>query len=389
MGERVLANILVVIVAYLVSTALVFPLRRLAFVLGALDYPGERKSQKHPVPLLGGLAIFLSIVIVVWTSLLWLPQLQDSWLSSHFSESLRALSNYINIQRKLWAIFAGAVIVTLVGLLDDLLPSGISPVNKLLGQAAAAAMLLPAGIYMDLLNWNVYLAMAVSVVWVVGITNAFNLLDNMDGLSSGIALICSFMFLVLVMTKGEFFIALLLSAVIGGTLGFFQFNLRQGFLYMGDAGSLLLGFMLGAISLMARYVGPADTSIFPVLAPLIILGLPLFDTASVIVIRLRDGRPVFKGDRMHLSHRLVRMGMSTLQAVLFNFLMAFTIAANALLIISSRALHSLVAVVQVVALMAMVSILMAMRNRNGAEGVNGTLKALDGAGKEEAELVPR
>jgi UDP-GlcNAc:undecaprenyl-phosphate GlcNAc-1-phosphate transferase len=145
--------------------------------------------------------------------------------------------------------------------------------------------------------------------------------------------------------------------------------------------------MLGAISLMARYVGPGDTSIFPVLAPLIILGLPLFDTSSVIIIRLRQGRPIFKGDQMHLSHRLVRMGMSTRQAVFFNFLMAFAIAANALLIIGSRVLHSFVAVVQVVALVAMVSILMATQNRRAQVPGNGPFRAEDSGEKEGAGLV--
>jgi len=158
--------------------------------------------------------------------------------------------------------------------------------------------------------------------------------------------------------------------MIGSILGFYQFNVRGGFIFMGDTGSLLLGFLLGAVSLMARYVDAADASIFPVIAPLIILGLPLFDTMSVILIRLRERRPVFQGDQMHLSHRLVRMGMTMRQAVVFNYLLAFTIAMNALLIISSRLLHSFVAIFQVAALVAMVSTLMSTHQKpgNGSSG---------------------
>jgi UDP-GlcNAc:undecaprenyl-phosphate GlcNAc-1-phosphate transferase len=254
--------------------------------------------------------------------------------------------------------------VTLIGIADDIKGVAFSPFLKFGGQILAAVVLVRAGIYMDLLNCNPYVSMFVSMVWIVGITNSFNLLDNMNGLSSGIALICAAVFLLLLMVKGEFFITLLLSAIIGSTLGFFQFNLR-GTIFLGDTGSLLLGFLLGAISLMARYVDSQDDSMFPVLAPLMILGLPLFDTFSVILIRLREGRPIFQGDQMHLSHRLVRIGMTKSQAVYFNYLMAFSISSTALFMINSRLLHSFLAIVLVGALVAMVSILMSIQIRTG------------------------
>lgn len=364
MNERIITSLAVIVCSYLVSTMLVPLVRRLAFFLGAIDVPGKRKSHVAPVPLLGGLAILASLILVVWGSLIWLPVLKSSPLSSHFFRSLNDLSLYVLVRPKLWALLGGAVLVTLVGMLDDLKESGFSPLFKFIGQVTAALLLLPAGIYMDLFNFMPFLSMFVSVIWVVGISNSFNLLDNMDGLSSGTALICSSIFLVLAVVKGEFFIALMLSAIIGSTLGFFQFNIRGGYIFMGDTGSLLLGFLLGALSLMSRYLEPGDTSIFPILAPLIILGLPLFDTVSVIIIRVRERRPIFQGDQVHLSHRLVRIGMTKQQAVLFNFLMAFTIASNALLLINNRIMHTLVAMVQVAALVAMVSILMTTQGRH-------------------------
>lgn len=365
MSDRILTILAVILFGYALSTLFVFPVRKLAIRFGVLDLPGTRKCHDTPVPRIGGLAIFAAFSIVVWGSLLGFRYIGMGWLYGTFQQSILALSQYPLILKKLAALFLGASIITCVGLIDDIRGVNFSPLLKLLAQVFCAVILLPVGISIDLLEFSPPLSMFFSVLWIVGISNSFNLLDNMNGLSSGIAIICSGVFLALVMMKGEFFIALLLSALIGSTLGFFQFNIRKGSIFMGDTGSLLLGYMLGAISLMARYVDPWDASIFPVLAPLIILGLPLFDTLSVIVIRLRERRPIYVGDQMHLSHRLVRMGMSKNQAVYFNFLMAFTISINALLMINSRVVHSVIAVFQVSALVAMVSILMSTRLHNG------------------------
>ena len=364
MSGRLLIVAGVLIAAYLLASALIFPVRLLAQRLGVLDFPGGRKSHDVPVPRLGGLAIFGSLALTVWGSLFWLPYLNYSWIPPSLHESLKAIANYTVVNHKLYALFSGASIITLIGLLDDFYGARFSPYLKLAGQTLAAFILVFAGVRMDALQAFPWLSALMTILWIVGITNSFNLLDNMDGLSSGIALICASIFLVLVLQKGEFFNALLISAIIGSTLGFFQFNLRGRIIFMGDTGSLLLGYLLGAISLFARYVDQSDKSLFPLLAPVVILGLPLFDTFSVIIIRLREGRSVFQGDQMHLSHRLVRIGMSTRQAVLFNYLMALAIAMNALLILDSNMLRSVVALMQVAALVAMVSILMVTKAKN-------------------------
>jgi UDP-GlcNAc:undecaprenyl-phosphate/decaprenyl-phosphate GlcNAc-1-phosphate transferase len=372
MSSRVLTSLAVIVISYLVCTALVYPIRALGMRFGILDFPGQRKCHTTAIPRVGGLAIFVSLLLVVWGCLFWLPHIKSMPLLAPFNHSFGALSNYVAVTKKLWALLVGATIVSAVGFIDDVKGVEFSPLFKFLGQIVAALAILPAGIYMDLFNFNPYLSMIISVIWVVGITNSFNLLDNMDGLSSGVALICSFIFFFLVMIKGEFFIALLFSAIIGSILGFFQFNIRGGIIFMGDSGSLLLGYLLGALSLMAHYVDVRDATIFPVVAPLIILGLPLFDTFSVIAIRLFKGQPIYRGDQMHLSHRLVRIGMNMRQAVLFNFLMAFAIAANALLMLDLWMLGALVAVAEVIALMAMVTILMTVQTRNcDGVGIHG------------------
>jgi UDP-GlcNAc:undecaprenyl-phosphate/decaprenyl-phosphate GlcNAc-1-phosphate transferase len=367
MSDRIIISAAVIVTSYLVSTGLIFPLRAAARIYRIVDVPGERKSHQTPVPLLGGLAIFGSLVIVVGSSLILLPMIQSNSVGAVFHSSLRALSNYIVIRPKLWALFSGSLIIVTIGMVDDARLRGLSPWLKLAAEVVAAWFLLLAGIDMDLMRSHEYLGAILSIGWVVGITNSFNLLDNMNGLSSGTALICSSVFLVLVTFKGEFFIALLLSAIIGSTFGFFQFNARNGSIFMGDAGSLLLGYLLGALTLMARYADAETSFLLPVLAPVMLLALPIFDTLSVIVIRLCEHRSVMVGDQMHLSHRLVRMGMTPRRAVGFHFLMAFTFAVNALLMMNSRILHSFVALFQVAALASLVSILMTTRARNQGE----------------------
>jgi UDP-GlcNAc:undecaprenyl-phosphate/decaprenyl-phosphate GlcNAc-1-phosphate transferase len=370
MGNRLVTTLVVLAMAYAASTALVPAVRSLALRLSVVDHPGERKVHRSPVPLLGGLAIYFSLLVVILSSLFVLPLLLESAFARSLFPALAVVANYKAIAPKLWALLGGATVVVIVGIVDDVRGVNFPPLYKLGGEILAAVLLLPAGIYMDLLVWSVPLTMLVSVIWVVGITNAMNLLDNMDGLSSGVALICSCMFLVLVTLRGEFFIALFLAGIIGSTLGFYQFNISRGGwkIFLGDTGSLLLGFLLGALSLIARYVEPSDQSLFPVVAPLIILGLPVFDTFSVIAIRLLDRRPIFKGDQMHLSHRLVRMGMSVPQAVNFVYLLTLAIGLNAFFIVNSRSLQSVLAVVQVGVLVAMVTILMNTHSRGNGVG---------------------
>ncbi len=379
MTDRLWASAAVIFCSYLASTVLIFPARALALRFGIVDHPGARKCHDIPIPRIGGLAIFGSLLLVVGGSIFLFPQLEKSWISSLLPSSFHALSQYSLIRNKLIALLTGIALIAALGLWDDIKGVEFSPYIKLAGQVAAAAFLVSSGVYVDLFSRIPVVGTLISILWLVGITNSFNLLDNMDGLSSGVALICSAIFLILVMLKGEFFIALLLSALIGSTLGFYQFNMRGGYIFMGDSGSLVLGYVLGAVSIMARYVDATDLSLFPVLSPLMILGLPIFDTFSVIIIRIQQNRPIFLGDQMHLSHRLVRMGMTRRQAVFFNYLMAFTIAVNALLIINSRLVQSLVASFQVIALVALVSILMTTQ----VSASNGKAGPEDGGGAEK------
>ena len=173
------------------------------------------------------------------------------------------------------------------------------------------------------------LDVVVTLLWIVGMTNAFNLLDNMDGLSAGVALVASAVFLVNAWVLGEFFISLLLLAFIGSLLGFLFYNYNPASVFLGDCGSLFIGYVIASLTLLERYVSHASSTLFPVLMPVLVLAVPIMDTATVILIRLREGRPIYVGDRRHLSHRLVALGFSPRTAVLFIYLVTLSLGLGA------------------------------------------------------------
>jgi UDP-GlcNAc:undecaprenyl-phosphate GlcNAc-1-phosphate transferase len=170
------------------------------------------------------------------------------------------------------------------------------------------------------------------MVWIVGITNAFNLLDNMDGLSAGVAAICAAAFYFVALDQGSPLVALLSAATAGAAVGFLLHNLHPARIFLGDTGSLLLGFMVAAISVQGVYLGASRLTHLPIITPILILGVPLFDTFSVMAIRIAEGRSIFAADKRHFSHRLVDLGMSHRQAVVLVWLVTIATAMPATLL---------------------------------------------------------
>src|SRR5262245_43586497 len=311
------------------SAALVPLSRRLARRLGVMDAPGERKIHAEPMPRLGGLAVFLSFTAVVLCGYLLLPVLLQTPLARELlGGPLDLLREAPRVKAKLLAILAGAAICFGVGLLDDVLGRRFPPWAKFSGQVLAAALVISADVRTELapLPW---LNTLVTVVWLVGITNAFNLLDNMDGLCAGVALVASGVFLLHAWHLGEYFICLLLAAFMGSLLGFLWFNFHPAWTFLGDCGSLFIGFVMGSLTLLERYVTHASSSLFPLLMPVLVLAVPIVDTVTVVFIRLREGRPIYVGDRCHLSHRLHALGLSQRATVLFLYLMTFALGLGA------------------------------------------------------------
>jgi UDP-GlcNAc:undecaprenyl-phosphate GlcNAc-1-phosphate transferase len=274
--------------AFLVSSALAWFLTpvmlRLALRRAILDVPDERKAQKSPVPYLGGVAIVLAFAITVLVA----------GLVTDPPTGLGALA----------AVLAAGLVLALTGLLDDL--RGLSPYLRLAVEMGAGVVVYFAdpGIALPGPQW---LDLIVTVVWVVGVTNAFNLLDNMDGLSAGVATIAATSFCVIAALNGQFLVAALSAAVAGCASGFLRHNFHPAKIYMGDAGSLFLGFLLAFLAIRLKLAdAPPAVALF---VPVLVLGIALFDTTLVTFNRLRHHRSPMQGGRDHASHRLVWVGI--------------------------------------------------------------------------------
>lgn len=263
--------------ALALSLALVPFVRRFAVSAGLINMPRRDRWDSRPVALLGGVAIFASYTI--------------TWMV------------FMELTTEQLVIFAGGLIMFGLGLLDDIfrIAAGV----KILVQCAVALGLTRFGIVSQITS-SVWLDMLLTLVWIVGMTNALNLLDNMDGLSSGLAIVAAIGIFGLSLMHGQAGVALMCVALVGSCLGFLKFNFKPARIHMGDCGSLFLGYILAVLALMAVWRhNPATTQKF--LAPVLVLGVAVFDTTLVSVLRLANHRMPWCGGRDHSSHRLAFM----------------------------------------------------------------------------------
>jgi len=256
---------------------------------GILDSPEERKIHSDPVPYLGGMAIILAFSAAV--------------VVGGFMEGFGSAYGEVA------AIVAGGLLLAGIGLWDDL--RFIHARVKLVAEIVVASAAYFTGVRISLFHVPA-LDLVLTIVWLVGVTNAFNLLDNMDGLSAGISAIASICFFFLAALSGQFLVAALAAALAGCALGFLWYNRPPARIFMGDAGSLFLGFMLGVLGVKLRFANIERVTFF---VPVATLGVPLLDTCLVIVSRLRRGVSPFRPGRDHISHRLVRIGIPPRAAV--------------------------------------------------------------------------
>ena len=353
-----LVPLVVFAVAFALSALLVPVAAGLARRYGILDAPGTRKVHAVPTPRIGGVAVWASFTVVVLVGFLGAPLLARApVVKEAFAAPLALLQDSYRVESKLLALVLGGTLAFVVGLLDDVLGSRFGPGRKLAGQFLAAIVLVAAGIKTDVLYFDA-LNVALTLVWVVGITNAFNLLDNMDGLSAGVAFIACLVLLLNAWLLGEFFVSLVLVALMGSLFGFLVYNWHPASIFLGDCGSLFVGFTLASLTLMERYVTRASSTYFPVLMPVLVLALPILDTATVVFIRVREGRPIYVGDSRHLSHRLVSLGMSRPLAVGTIYLIALGISLGAVGLAHARLVQSLIILVQSLAVVAVVLVLL-------------------------------
>lgn len=291
-------------IAALITVLGVTPLvQRLAIRWGVLDRPGRRKIHQGEIPRLGGVAVFIASFVPFLGFLLW-DDLSAATLETAWNP--------------LVGLILGSLIVFAVGIWDDI--SRLSPWVKLAAEGAASLIVVSCGIKMELfsnpfgyqlaLNW---LGVPLTVFWLVGITNAVNLADGVDGLATGIAAFGAFILFIMTYPTVHTLVTLLAIALAGATLGFLRFNFYPATIFLGDSGSLFLGFYLGGLSIWAS---EKSTITFALLIPIVALGLPLADMIYAVVRRWTRGMPIKQADREHIHHKLLEMGFAQRATVL-------------------------------------------------------------------------
>ncbi len=301
-----MATYLVVFVGVLFLAVVSTPLaRKLGVRLDAVDRPDpSRKVHSVPTPRLGGVAIFLSTLIVTLL-----------------------LGEKYNLAQ-LGGILVGASLVSLMGLWDDRF--SLPPWIKLLGQLIAAILLILTGVRITTFG-TLWINLPLTLLWIVGITNAFNLLDNMDGLSGGIAAIAAAHFALMCSFTGQYLVGALSVAVMAACIGFLIYNWNPATIFMGDSGSLFLGFVMAALGIKLRF--PDNVPFVTWMIPPLVLGVPIFDTTLVTLSRLRRGlNPLTTPGKDHTSHRLTYAGFSRREAVLILYIVAFILVLLALFV---------------------------------------------------------
>lgn len=279
-------------IAAVIVWALTPMVGELARRMGVMDEPEARKIHAFPTPRLGGMALFFGIIV---------PAL--FFLSEDPANR---------------GILLGSALVVVIGALDDFRDT--SPVFKFGGQLLAALILIYYGVLVETLSIPFvgilalgWAAIPVSLLWVIAIMNIVNFIDGMDGLAAGVCAISSLTFAVIAISLGRFDMGILAALVAGSTVGFLRHNFHPASIFMGDSGSLLLGYLLAAISLQGFLKGVATVAL---LIPLLVLGIPIFDTGFAILRRIKNRRPIYLADRGHIHHRFANLGYSHRKTVM-------------------------------------------------------------------------
>ncbi len=325
--------LLLAVGAFVLSWCTTWSMKRVAPRFGFVDKPGGHKAHHNPRPLLGGVGIFLGVALPMLAVLLAVA------FGKPFIARLTGIDpaylDGIARQTPLAAAFLIAMFAMhLLGLFDDHKPLG--PYLKLFIQLLVVTLLVIEFRELRILTaLGTIPSIIITVLWISAITNAFNFLDNMDGLSAGIAAVCTIAFLITALQIGQWFVAANLALLLGALLAFLCFNFPPASIFMGDCGSLVIGFVLGVLTVRTTFLNPTQTLAggwYSLLAPVIVMAVPLYDLIVVSLIRLARGKSPFVGDNNHFSHRLVARGMSRRTAVLCLYLITAATAIAAILL---------------------------------------------------------
>ncbi|NQT00136.1 MAG: undecaprenyl/decaprenyl-phosphate alpha-N-acetylglucosaminyl 1-phosphate transferase, partial [Candidatus Omnitrophica bacterium] len=327
--------------AFLVAYCSTPVLRRLAVKFDILDRPNRRKMHKHPVPLLGGLAIYLGLV-----SGLILNQ-----------EAFGFLSN----------VLIGATIILVIGLIDDIL--GLSAQIRLIGQLLAALIMISSGIRLTFLPeslWGDATEIILTLIWIVGITNALNYLDGIDGLAAGLSAISAFFLAIISYQTGQLGIGLVAVVLMASCLGFLPHNFKRAKVFLGDAGSTFLGFILAGIAVQGDW---AEDNIVKLAVPILILAIPIFDMVLTTIMRIREAKVstfvewLKYGGKDHFHHRLISLGLLSREATFFIYFVSISFGINAIMVSNEKAIVGILSILQASIVLGGITVLMLIGRR--------------------------
>ncbi len=355
-------EVLSFVLSFIISYFSIPIFKKLAFKFDIIDKPNFRKIHKNPTPYLGGAGIYISF----WSTLFlgYISILFINFYSTLLDyRTFSLLTNTLFLLKPVWIIFITSTVIFIIGLVDD--KYNLSPYMKLFFEVIAGILLFLGDIKITVFIPYKIAHLILTVMWVIFITNAFNLLDNMNGLSSGVGIICSFFLFVISIITGQYLIALLLLVFMASIFGFWIHNFFYGSIFMGDAGSLFIGFLLSVISILETFKIENAYPYLPIFLPLIIFSVPIYDTLSVIIIRLKRGTSIFKADRNHFSHRLVNLGFSKKGAVLFIYLFCILSGISSLFLTYSKSWwQNLLVFVQILIFFTIIAILEKLGYKN-------------------------
>lgn len=318
-------------IAAIISFAISPMVKKIARITGAIDIPkSNRKIHKKPIPLLGGLSIYIAVTV---TTLI-----KDGGL------------NKAEI-----GILAGATIIVAGGVLDDIFD--LRPLKKLVFQIAATLCLILFSVKIQILtnpfsfndtNFSIgWLSIPLTFIWVIGITNALNLIDGLDGLAAGISFISALTMFIIALLNHRYDAMILSGILCGSIAGFLPYNFNPASIFMGDTGSQLLGFLLAAISIEGAIKSAAA---FAIVVPVLTLGLPIYDTLFAIIRRKINGKPIMEGDKGHLHHRLLDYGFSHRQTVIVMYIISAVLGAISIIAMQASNISSYFLLVLVIVL---------------------------------------
>jgi UDP-GlcNAc:undecaprenyl-phosphate GlcNAc-1-phosphate transferase len=317
--------------SFILSLYLTPVMRRAALQFGIVDHPdGKLKKHKKPMPYLGGIAIYLAFLL--------------------------ALAFSFEFDQEVLGLLLAGTIVLLLGFIDDL--GFLKTWVKFAGQLIAVLVLVKSGIFIKLIFLPTYVSIPLTFLWLVGMINAFNIIDVMDGLAAGVALFASVAFFFVALLNGRIMIAIVAITLAGSLLGFLRYNFNPARIYMGDAGSMFLGLMIGAMAMIGSYT---EKNTLGFLAPAVILGIPIFDTIQVTVARLRKRMPFYRGSSDHYALLLRRTGLTVQGVAGLSYGAAAILGGLGILIMNVSTLYHVVTVVGLLALAGLISIVLLQR----------------------------